>query len=78
MSRLDWRRSKRRNVDPANLEVPKDWGIENDTKSGRKAPPPTERSFKFPRGDSKGERAFPDARDGSFNGKSGGRWPKKP
>jgi len=78
MSRLDWRKAKWPSVDPANSEVPADYGVEPDAKSGRKAPPPKEGGFKFPKGELKNERAFPDARDGSFKGKNGGKWPKKP
>ena len=78
MSRFDWRRAKVPSVDPANSEVPPDYGVEPDTKSGRKAQSPKKGGFQFPKDELKNERAFPDARDGTSKGKNGGRWPKKP
>ncbi len=78
MSRIDWRRAKTRDTDPANTIVPTHQGIESDVKAGRKAAAPKGRGFEFPKPTPKVERAFPDARDGSFKGKNGGRWPKKP
>lgn len=77
MSRLDWRKAKKRDADPANTNVPNDFGIESDARSGRRAPSAKDGGFKFPR-TKQNDRAFPAARDGTSKGSEKGRWPKKP